>query len=186
MNREILFNKLDHAGIGGPLWTLLRNMYQGSKIKVKWQNKLSDSIQLMQGTKQGAKLSTTLYKVYNNSILDSINNTHMGCHIGNINISCPTCADDIALLANNHHEIQALLDIVHHHTELDQITINASKSELVVYGGKSKDELYVTIGSSTIVPTEETKHLGITRSKNNRTIINERIKAARNTIYALL
>ena len=43
----------------------------------------------------------------------------------------PTCADDIAVLAENQHEVQALLDIVENCTKRYLVTINPDKSDLV-------------------------------------------------------
>jgi hypothetical protein len=51
--------------------------------------------------RQGAKLSTLLYKRYNNTILDSITESTLGATIGNITVSAPACADDIALLGES-------------------------------------------------------------------------------------
>jgi hypothetical protein len=47
--------------------------------------------------KQGAKLSPTLYKSYNNQLLDVLRDNNIGAQIGTMFIGCPTVADDIAL-----------------------------------------------------------------------------------------
>ncbi|CAC5425180.1 unnamed protein product [Mytilus coruscus] len=65
LNHEILFNKLYHYGIKGKLWILLRNLYKGMSIKVKWEGQCTEDVMVLQGIQQGAKLSTTLYKCYN-------------------------------------------------------------------------------------------------------------------------
>ncbi|CAG2249292.1 unnamed protein product [Mytilus edulis] len=56
---------------------------------------------VLQEIQQGAKLSTTLYKCYNNLILDSILKSGLGACIGDIQVPAPTCADDIAVLKNS-------------------------------------------------------------------------------------
>ena len=121
LNHEILFNKLYHYGIVGDTWILLRNMYRKMNIQVKWEGELSDKIYIQQGIQQGAKLSTSLYKCYNNVILDSISKGGLGSHFGNIGVASLTCADDIAILANSDTELQGILDIVHHHTQRDLV-----------------------------------------------------------------
>ena len=72
-----------HYGIDGQLWILLRNMYRGMNMKVKWEGHLSEEIALKQGIQQGAKLSTSLYKCYNNVILilDSIEKSGLGSYV---------------------------------------------------------------------------------------------------------
>ena len=81
--------------------------------------------------RHGTKLSTVLYKRYNNTILQALERSNLGATIGNINVVAPTCADDIAILASNEHEAQALLDIVHDLTNRDIVTIKPLKSDLV-------------------------------------------------------
>ncbi|VDI07587.1 Hypothetical predicted protein [Mytilus galloprovincialis] len=93
-------------------------------IQVKWNNSLSGEVKVTQGVRQGAKLSTMLYKRYNNNILKALERSDIGAEIGNIKVTAPTCADDIAVLAENQHEVQALLDIVENCTKRDLVTIN--------------------------------------------------------------
>ena len=186
MNHEILhvFNKLYHYGIVGDTWILLRNMYRKMNIQVKWEGELSDKIYIQQGIQQGAKLSTSLYKCYNNVILDSISKSGLGSHFGNIGVASLTCADDIAILANSDTELQGILDIVHHHTQRDLVKINPDKSNLIVYN--TKDETIVKFGDKKIEKSEKTKHLGIVRNGENTVDIEERLKSGRGTIYGLL
>ncbi|CAC5420238.1 unnamed protein product [Mytilus coruscus] len=110
LNHEILFNKLYHYGIKGKLWILLRNLYKGMSIKVKWEGQCTEDVMVLQGIQQGAKLSTTLYKCYNNVILDSILKSGLVARIGDIQVPAPTCADDIAVLANSTADAQGILD----------------------------------------------------------------------------
>jgi hypothetical protein len=60
--------KLYQDGVEGDMWSLMNNMYKGMTFKVKWDNHLTDNINIAQGIRQGAKLSTLLYKRYNNTI----------------------------------------------------------------------------------------------------------------------
>jgi hypothetical protein len=119
VHHEMLFNKIYHDGIQGNLWLLLRNMYREMTVKVKWNNSLSEQFTQDIGVRQGVKLSSVLYKRYNNSILKALERSDLGATIGNIRVVTPTCADDIAILGRNEHEIQTLLDIVHNLTNMD-------------------------------------------------------------------
>jgi hypothetical protein len=47
----------------------------------------------------GGILSTDLYKLYINPLLDSLQDVGIGLKIGNINVNNTGCADDIALLS---------------------------------------------------------------------------------------
>jgi hypothetical protein len=37
VHHEILFNEIFHDGINGNMWILLRNVYRGMSVKVKWK-----------------------------------------------------------------------------------------------------------------------------------------------------
>ncbi|CAG2193004.1 unnamed protein product [Mytilus edulis] len=169
LDHEILFNKLYHDGITGNIWILLRNMYKNVAVKVKWDNTLSDQFIQRQGVRQGAKLSTILYKRYNNNILDALDRADIGAKIGNISVVAPTCADDIALLA----------------TQRDLVTINPNKSDLVPLTTKCEN-FSVQLGNDIIDQKTETKHLGLVRDSKNKLNIEDRLKTARKTVYAML
>ena len=86
-------------------------MYREMSVKVKWDNNLSRKVDVAQGIRQGAKLSTMLYKRYNNNILEALERSGMGAQIVNLRVVSPSCADDIAILVCSKHEAQALLDL---------------------------------------------------------------------------
>ena len=140
LNHEILFNKLYHYGIDGDMWILLRNMYREMNIQIKWDNHVSDKLFV----NQGEKLSTSLYKCYNNSILDSVSESGLGSHMGTINVATPTCADDILVLANSESELRelwTLFTIIHReiwskstHKSLIWYAIITSKKEQWILG----------------------------------------------------
>ena len=184
VNHEILFNKLYHYGVQGKLWILMRNLYRRSCMTVKWEELFSDDIYLLQGTKQGSKLSTTLYKCYHNTTLELIKNSGLGAKVETISVATPTCADDTALLATNKSEMQAMLNIIEFSTQRDLITINAEKSEKLTYGKNTDSK--VSLQNEEIIEKDSIKHLGINRNKRNSLDTENRIKIARQTIYALL
>ena len=64
VNHDIMFSKLYQDGVEGDMWSLMNNMYKGMTFTVKWDNNLTDNINIAQGIRQGAKLSTLLYKRY--------------------------------------------------------------------------------------------------------------------------
>ena len=66
-----LLRKLFLDGIQGDSWLLIKSLHEQAHTKIKWGTELSNEIEIKQGIRQGAKLSTTLYKRYNNGLLDS-------------------------------------------------------------------------------------------------------------------
>ncbi|CAG2235427.1 unnamed protein product [Mytilus edulis] len=110
----------------------------------------------------------------------------LGACIGDIQVPAPTCADDIAVLANSTADAQGILDIVQHHTSRDLVKINPTKSEAVLYNAKGSNISTLQFEDNDINITNETKHLGIKRNEQNRANISERIRTGRATIYSLL
>ena len=92
-------------------------------FKVKWDNNLTDNINIAQVIRQGAKLSTLLYKRYNNAILNSLNISTLGATFGDLGVASQACADDIVLLGPS-TEMQAMIDVVQYNTRRDLAKLN--------------------------------------------------------------
>ncbi|CAC5410049.1 unnamed protein product [Mytilus coruscus] len=146
----------------GDMWILLRNMYREMSIRIKWDDLVSDKISVNQGIQQGAKLSTSLYKCYNNAILDSVTESGLGCHMGTIGIATPTCADDILVLANSECELQGIMDIPLEKNKLGMM-MKTMAVTAEVYGRKvnhSTRKTFVTTLFQSERPVTEVAQLG--------------------------
>ena len=186
VNHDIMFNKLYQDGVEGDMWSLMNNMYKGMTFKVKWDNHLTDNINIAQGIRQGAKLSTLLYKRYNNTILNSLTISTLGAKFGDIGVASPACADDIVLLGPS-TEMQAMIDVVQYNTRRDLVKLNPGKTEVIRMAKKNNNvsSEYALEGQD-IKRVQKLKHLGITYQENNKINLDERLKMGRQTIYALL
>jgi hypothetical protein len=102
---------------------------------VKWDNHLTDNINIAQGIRQGVKLSTLLYKRYNNTILNSLTISTLGAKFGDIGVTSPACADDIVLLGPS-TEMQAMIDVVQYNTRRDLVKLNPGKLKSSVWRRK--------------------------------------------------
>jgi hypothetical protein len=58
--------------------------------------------------------------------LDSITKSTLGATIGNITVSAPACADDIALQGES-KGIQAMLTLLEYNTKRDLVKLNPAK-----------------------------------------------------------
>ncbi|VDI80532.1 Hypothetical predicted protein [Mytilus galloprovincialis] len=143
-------------------------------------------INYIQKTIEVQSYQLLLYKRYNNNILEALERSNIGARIGNINVVAPTCADDIAILASKEHEVQALLlDMINDMTNKDFVSINPTKSEIMPLT-KVQQQLNVYLGDNKIDEKNEVKHLGLIRTIKNKVNIEDRLKVARRTIYAML
>jgi hypothetical protein len=49
VNHDIMLNKLYHDGITGDMWLLLRNIYDGLTLIIKWGDHTTERIDIKQG-----------------------------------------------------------------------------------------------------------------------------------------
>ncbi|MES9880670.1 MAG: reverse transcriptase domain-containing protein [Sedimenticola sp.] len=190
---QSLLRKLYHDGVIGNMWLLLRDFLVDSRSCVKWEGGLSRLYGIGRGVRQGDILSPMEYKRFNNSMLQLVTSSRVGAKIGTVMCNAPTCADDVAVLAEGHADLQFLLDTVGNNSRKEHYNINSTKSEIVNYPmAKSRSipehAQQHTINGEQIPYCEEATHLGIVRS-NSSTInsqINTNIKCAAKTVYAMM
>ena len=165
--QDSLLRKIHNVGIQGKLWLCLSNLYKGAHSAVKWQGIVSPSFEIKQGVRQGGILSTLHYKLYNNDLLHLLESLRAGMSIGHIDCSCPTCADDVALLAKFLICLQILLGVVKFYISREHYFINAQKSaevELSKVASCGKDDGMPTLGEDKIQRSVSEVHLGVDRS----------------------
>ncbi|MEW8547992.1 MAG: reverse transcriptase family protein, partial [Candidatus Thiodiazotropha sp.] len=120
VSHNSLMRKLYHIGIDGPEWLLVHSLHEGAESVVKWEGSVSEKFKVGQGVRQGGILSTDLYKVYGNILLDRITSTGIGCYIGNVCCAAPTAADDMAILAPSLSTLQKLVSIAVDYSRMER------------------------------------------------------------------
>jgi hypothetical protein len=92
-------------------------------------------------------------------------------------MECPTVADDIALISYHPEDLQQALHIVHNETRRDKVTINSTKSDVVIVnGGRNRQAQTWTLGKQEIEEVQSTKHVGLIRRADGKNDITSRIK----------
>ena len=79
-----LLRKLFHLGIGGAEWSLVHSLHEGAESVVKWEGSISDVFHVQQGVRQGGILSTDLYNLYIDGLLDRLSSSGDECFVGEI------------------------------------------------------------------------------------------------------
>jgi hypothetical protein len=64
VNRLKLFNMLQKRNIPDPLFTAIFKIYEHNEISIKLNSKLSKSLAVNRGVRQGCPLSPTLFNIY--------------------------------------------------------------------------------------------------------------------------
>ena len=109
VHHAFLLDKLFQINIHNTAWLVIKALYQYISSKVKFLDGLSDSFSINQGVRQGGILSTCLYKIYIDELLKILKSKRLGLRIGTVYIGCPTCADDVALMALSPDELRIML-----------------------------------------------------------------------------
>ncbi|CAC5372934.1 unnamed protein product [Mytilus coruscus] len=65
-----LMKWLYHTGIDDKHWTIIQSMHTNATSAVKWNNQPTQQFNVLQGVRQGGILSTDLYKLYINPLLN--------------------------------------------------------------------------------------------------------------------
>jgi hypothetical protein len=138
VNHIIIFDKMYETGVHPTLWTIVKDFYDGLTSQIKWCGDIIESFPIKHGVRQVGVLSTFIYKVYNNALLQDVQNQKLGFMIGITDVGCPTCADVIALLSNNVNELQDMLLTLHRHSRQDRVSIHPTKTKAVISYKTSK------------------------------------------------
>ncbi len=184
--------KLFCRGIPAGSWSVIDNLYQLCTESVRWQGGYSREYTIERGVRQGGVLSTSLYKIYINDLLERLAASELGCSIGPVYIGSPTCADDILLLSNCEYELQAMIDICSEYASSHHYSLHPQKSVIThLVQAKRKQSIPAQfswkLGDSLMSVEASCSHLGLEWAENSRSPdVEGKIQLARRTAYSLM
>ena len=188
VRHDILKNKLYNSGVKGTCWNLIDDLYNDIKENVRWNNDYSHVFPVRQGVRQGAVLSTTLYKMYINGLLQILERAEVGMHIGNIYVGVPTCADDQLIISDTDHDMRAMITTCHQYAREHHYKIHPVKSTvtpLLHAENMALDPYY--LGKDVLPTTASFTHLGLEWHSGSITPdVGRKVQLARKTAYALM
>ena len=88
----------------------------------------TDYFDVHSGFKQWDTLSTTLFAIYINGLVEDIKALNKGVLINNLKVDILLYAEDIALLAENELDLQAMLDAVSDWCTRWRMSVNNDKT----------------------------------------------------------
>ena len=161
----------------------------------EWDRILMGPISDDCGVEQGGINSSEFYKVYNNDQLKLAQSSQFGIMIGPVTVSSIGQADDVALVADDLHALQGLLDLSLYFCKKKHISLNNAKTKLQVFSSKKLDDLSyfckktteIKIGDDVIEFVDEAEHVGVVRSiHGNLPHLLSRITAHRKQMGSIL
>ncbi len=129
-----LFHCLSTRGVCPAFIRLLIRMYTGQKLRVKFNQSCSSFFGVCNGVKQGGVLSSTLFSIYVNGLLDKLEKSGYGCHVGRTFVGAIGYADDLILLSPTQFGLRKLNEICEAYAKDFNIVFNGAKSKLIVFG----------------------------------------------------
>jgi hypothetical protein len=185
--------RIHDLGITNDLWDTYNNLYMDVTSQVKHEGYLSRSISESQGVRQGGIPSTELFKARGDALLKMISTSNLGFTVGSIDVSAPTCADDMVLIGQDPVALQSLLHIATFDACRERYEFSSTKTKVMVVNSRVKTNTWDTLslwemnGRVLDVTNMET-HLGIERMDNGRATkaVECNIQKARRASYSLL
>ncbi len=131
-----LFGQLIDRKVSPIVIRLLIQMYTSQKLQVKWSNCISDMFEVKNGVKQGGVLSPVLFAIYMDGLLERLQESGVGCHVGSNFTGALAFADDLTLLSPTIYGLEKLTEICESYADEYNIKFNGSKSKLLLFKGR--------------------------------------------------
>ena len=168
INHGKLFQLLLKRKLPAVIVRFLWDSYTRQKLYVKWNTTYSDTIEMVNGVKQGGVLSATLFCVYMDELLFRLQSTRVGCHIGHIFYGAFSYADDLKLLSPSITGLQKMIYVCEEFSKEFSVTFNAKKTVAICYGCDGIDNLRtVRLGGTFINWVKRTVYLGNVVTNDN-------------------
>ena len=162
--RHCLWQVLKSKGITGDILSCLKSAYDKDEACVLTGGGLTDSFRCTMGVKQGCPASPLLFGLYIDNIeallreaKDDIDSPTLLARI----VAILLFADDIALLSYSPKGLQKQLDILQAFCKDHGLTVNVSKTQVVVFERKRSKSPVFTYNGDSIEQVESFKYLGI-------------------------
>ena len=129
-----LFLKMKMVGINGNFLRYIQNSYSSMESCVKFSSGLSDFFKVKVGTRQGDVLSPTLFNLFINDIVDSLNdaNPHPVL-LESFKITTLLYADDLVIFSTSPEGLQSTLDALSVYCEKWHLQVNVNKSKVMIF-----------------------------------------------------
>jgi exonuclease III len=189
IHRTSLINILREFKFPKKLVKLIEASINGTKIKVKLANMVSQPMEVATGLRQGDALSPILF----NLVLEKIvreSNLCEGVELGQSKINILAYADDIALLGKNKEMIIQMGKSLIKIAEKVGLKINEEKTEYMVVSRENRNrvqEEVIEVEEYRFKRVDQFKYLGSVITQNNdiKTEISTRLQSANKCFYGL-
>ena len=186
------FDKVDHFVLGQQLLDrklppdiilLLMFYLRNQSARVCWNGEKGQIRRVESGVRQGGILSPFLFKLYIDSIINTISEKEIGCRLGFTRMNILAYADDIVLISDTYDNLDKLFALLDTAVKELKLLINKGKSKCIVFE-KSKHKTYeeLTLANQCYEVVNDYKYLG--HLINRQLLDHDDIKYRLNLFYA--
>ncbi|UYV84200.1 hypothetical protein LAZ67_X001501 [Cordylochernes scorpioides] len=138
--QALLWTKLVKIGLNHRFVKLIKCYYENMTAAVRWNNSITEFIEIRSGVLQGDPLSPCLVLLFINDLIKIFDDSGLsGRYLPNFrNIHLLLYADDIVLIGDSKINLQLKINILKTYLETNLLTLNEKKSRIMVFrnGGK--------------------------------------------------
>ena len=122
---------LETLNIDGEDLNIIKNMYWHQEAAIRIENQLGTFQHIKQGVRQGCVLSTSLFNLYSELIMRSLQDIP-GITVGGNSVNSLRYADGTILMAENEIQLQDMVDIIATESQNKGLSLNSRKTEVMV------------------------------------------------------
>ena len=139
MVTEYLVRSLYLAGVEGDALLYLNHRLKNRKTYVDWDRTIMGPILDEHGVEQGGINSSDYYKLFNNDLLEILQSSRQGVHMGSkLTVSGVGQADDVLLCSNDIFMLYNLLQLALDFSKKFNIELSSNKTKLLMFADKTK------------------------------------------------
>ena len=167
-------------------WRLLYYWYTHLTVQVRWNGKLSDSIRVLRGTRQGGLSSPFLFNIFYQDMITELSESIGGITINGVSYNVFCYADDILLTNTSTTGLQRLINVADLYIVSHGQKFNPMKTQCITFGKTHfVDSPKWILNDTILTELTEISYLGATLSNNSYNHVNTRIKSCRKAFYAM-
>ena len=164
-----LFHKLKRLNISSTYIDIIVHAYKNIKGVVSINRSQSTPFSIKQGIRQGCVLSSFLYLVFINALIEELDTSGLGVSICDVSTNNPTLVDDISLISRYPLNLQLMINKVVDYADMWKFKINSSKSSVMIISTnrRATDTNYIwRVKSENLTVVQCSTHVGIPISNN--------------------
>ena len=187
--RDLLWQVLEGLGIHGRILDIIKSLYAHDSAAVRSSQGLSAIFRCLMGVKQGCPLSPTLFGLFVDGLEKRLLNTPGIDAPELIDTLIPLLlyADDLILMSTTEAGVQRQLDALSSFCAERQLTVNLSKTKIVVFETRRSDCTDFIFNAKPVEQVDSYNYLGFTfhAIKSLTYGAGQLVSAARKAVHAM-